>query len=203
MNEVARRVRALLCVSMIAPLAVAGAQKAKTVPRLTEAQQIASAVLALPVQFRADASVLGYKSGSKTLVPLREGKGSFTCLATQPDEPLHLACYHNSLEPFMARGRQLRASGVKDDKVDTTRFAEVMSGKLAMPKQPATLYQLFGGAYDPATNAVTGARQLFVIYISGATSATTGLPDKPAGPGEPWIMFPGTPKAHIMLTPKM
>jgi hypothetical protein len=197
--------RALLCLSMVAPISVASAQQSKPVPipRLTEAQQVASAVLALPVQFRADARVLGYKPGSRELVPLRDTKGSFTCLATQPDEPLHLACYHNSLEPFMARGRQLRASGVKDVMVDTTRFAEVTSGKLAMPKQPAALYQLFGGSYDAAANTVTGARPLFVIYISGATAASTGLPDKPAGVGEPWIMFPGTPKAHIMLTPKM
>lgn len=206
MNETFRRVgRALACVSTLAPLAIAGAQQVKPapIPPLSEAQQIASAVLALPVQFRADARVLGYKSGSKELVPLRDTKGSFTCLATQPNEPLHLACYHKSLEPFMARGRDLRAKGVKDTQVDTVRFSEVMSGKLAMPKQPAALYQLFGGTYDAAANTVADARPLFVIYISGATAATTGLPDKPAGVGEPWIMFAGTPKAHIMLTPKM
>ena len=196
--------RVLLSLSLlIAPVALRAQSKAVPIPRLTEAQQIASAVLALPVQFRADARVLGYKPGSKELVSLRDTKGSFTCLSTQPDEPLHLACYHSSLEPFMARGRQLRASGTKDAMVDTARFAEVMSGKLAMPKQPAALYQLFGGTYDAATNTVAGARPLFVIYISGATSATTGLPDKPAEAGAPWIMFPGTPKAHIMLTPKM
>lgn len=199
-----RLANALLSLSFAVPAALVAQQpKPVPVPRLTEAQQVASAVLALPVQFRADARVLGYKAGSKELVPLRDTKGSFTCLATEPDAPLHLACYHNSLEPFMARGRQLRASGVKDPRVDTTRFAEVMSGKLAMPKQPAALYQLFGGTYDATANTVAGARPLFVIYISGATAATTGLPDKPANPGEPWIMFPGTPKAHIMLTPKM
>lgn len=206
MNDVSRRARrAIRYLATLVPVAIGGAQQAKPVPipRLSEAQQIASAVLALPVQFRDDARVLGYKAGSKDLVPLRETNGEFTCLATQPNAPLHLACYHNSLEPFMARGRQLRANGVKDDKVDTTRFAEVTSGKLAMPKQPAALYQLFGGKYDATANTVTGARSLFVIYISGATSASTGLPDKPAGAGEPWIMFPGTPKAHIMLTPKM
>jgi hypothetical protein len=88
--------------------------------------------------------------------------------------------------------------------VDTVRFAEVKSGKIAMPTQPAALYSLTGpaGSYDPATNAVNGARPLFVIYISGATAASTGLSAKPQ-PGAPWIMLPGTPKAHIMLTPKM
>jgi hypothetical protein len=31
------------------------------------------------------------------------------------------------------------------------------------------------------------------------TGASTGLPEKPHG-SDPWIMFPGTPKAHIMFT---
>jgi hypothetical protein len=200
-----RFARVLVSSSLLAVPATVLAQQAKPapVPRLTEAQQIASAVLALPVQFRGNARVLGYRNGSNELVPLRDTRGEFTCLATPPDATLHLACYHSSLEPFMARGRDLREKGTKDTQVDTVRFAEVMSGKLAMPKHPAALYQLFGGSYDAAANTVTGARPLFVIYISGATAASTGLPDKPAGPGEPWIMFPGTPKAHIMLTPKM
>ena len=48
----------------------------------------------------------------------------------------------------MLRGRELRAQGVKDPQVDTVRFAEVKSGKLVMPKQPAAMYQLFGGTFD-------------------------------------------------------
>jgi hypothetical protein len=200
-----RFARVLVSSSLLVIPAMVPAQQAKPapVPRLTEAQQIASAVLALPVQFRGNARVLGYRNGSKDLVPLRDTKGEFTCLATPPDASLHLACYHSSLEPFMARGRELREHGTKDNQVDTVRFAEVTSGKLAMPKHPAALYQLFGGTYNAAANTVTGARPLFVIYISGATAESTGLPDKPAAPGEPWIMFPRTPKAHIMLTPKM
>jgi hypothetical protein len=115
-----------------------------------------------------------------------------------------VACYHHSLEPFMARGRALRAQGITGEKVDTVRFAEVKAGKIAMPAQPAALYSLTGpvGSYDPATNAITGARPLVVIYIPGATAASTGLSAKPQE-GAPWIMFPGTPKAHIMLVPRM
>ena len=127
---------------------VAQATKAPTkpaAPPLTEAQQIASAVLPLPAEFRDGARVLGYRTGSAQLVPLREGNGAFTCLATDPAAEFHLACYHNSMEPFMARGRALRAQGVKGAQVDTVRFAEVKSGKLTVPTQPAALYQLFGG----------------------------------------------------------
>jgi hypothetical protein len=169
---------------------------------MTDAQQIAAAVLPLPADARDQAKVMGYKNGSPTLVTLREGK-TFTCFLPEPNgKSFHAACYHQSLEAFMARGRELRATGTKDDKVDTVRFAEVKSGKLVMPKQPATMYQLFGGAFDPATNAAPGSRPLIVVYISGATGATTGLPEKPSDNGM-WIMYPGTPKAHIMLSPKM
>jgi hypothetical protein len=161
-------------------------------------------VLPLPAEFRADARVLGYRDGAK-LVTLREGSGAFVCLASDPAAArFHVACYHRSLEPFMARGRALRASGVKGDQVDSTRFREIRTGKLVMPAHPAALYSLTGaaGSYDAATNAAPTANPLSVIYISGATAASTGLSAKPAA-GAPWIMFPGTPKAHIMLVPKM
>ena len=172
---------------------------------LTEAEQIASAVLPLPKEFRDGATVLGYRAGSSKLTLLKKGKGDFTCLASNPAAlRFHVACYHNSLEPFMARGRELREQGVTGDKVDTVRFAEIKSGKLFMPKQAAALYQMTGpaGSYDVATNTIKGAQPLYVIYISGATGASTGLSEKPI-PDGPWIMEPGTPKAHIMLTPKM
>ncbi len=169
------------------------------------AQQIAAAVLPLPVEFRESARVMGYRPNEKGLVTLRNGAGPFNCLASDPaQQQFHVACYHESLEPFMARGRALRAHGTTGDQVDTVRFAEVKSGKLVMPSQPAALYSLSGpaGAFDAATGTAPGARSLFVIYISGATPESTGLSAKPVQ-GAPWIMYPGTPKAHIMLVPRM
>jgi len=169
------------------------------------AQQITAAVLPLPQEFRADARVLGYQAGRRGLVPLRAGKGPFTCLAADPAaKEFHVACYHQSLEPFMARGRALRASGVTGDQVDTVRFAEVRAKKLSMPTHPASLYQLFGppGAFDAATGTAKKAQSLYIVYLPGATAMSTGLSTKPAE-GTPWLMFPGTPKAHIMFQPRM
>jgi hypothetical protein len=166
------------------------------------AQQIAAAVSVLPEESRAGATVLGYDASGK-LVTLRKGTGEMTCLGHDPKEKdFHVACYHNSMEPFMARGRALRASGVKDPEVDSVRFREVKAGKLPVPKGPAIMYQYFGGSFDPATSSVTGAQLLYVVYIPFATPASTGLSAKPVR-NAPWIMFPGTPKAHIMFTPKM
>ena len=195
----------LACLGVAFLPVVAGAQAPASPPIPAPAQQIAAAVLALPQDFRADARVLGYQTGRRELVPLREGTGPFTCLASEPGaQQFHVACYHQSLEPFMARGRELRESGVTGDRVDTVRFAEVRARKLAMPTQAATLYSLFGApdAYDAATNTVRNARSLYVIYMPGATAASTGLSTRPAA-GTPWLMFPGTPKAHIMFQPRM
>jgi hypothetical protein len=179
--------------------AALGAQ-GPTVP--PAAQQVAAAVTALPEELRAGAEVLGYSSSNK-LVKLRDGKNDMICLAPDPTaKDFHSACYHRGMEPFMARGRELREQGVKGAQVDTVRFAEVKSGKLKMPTQPSMLYQIFGGKFDPATEKVTGGQWLYVTYIPFATPATTGLSAKPSDKG-PWIMFPGTPKAHIMFSVAM
>ena len=173
-------------------------------PTLSAEQQITVAVLPLPPDLRAGATVLGYGADGK-LTPLRKGTGEMTCLGPNPTAPrFHVACYHNSMEPFMERGRALRASGVNGDAVDSARFREVKAGKLAMPKSPASLYSLTGDwtTLDAAALTTNGARRLFVIYIPFATAQTTGLSDRPAR-GTPWIMGAGTPKAHIMFVPEM
>ena len=168
------------------------------------AQQIAAAVLALPQSMRDGATVLGYSANGK-LGTLRAGTNGMICLADDPvQNNFHVACYHASLEPFMARGRALRAQGESRARVDTVRYAEIESGKLKMPAGPAALYSLTGppGSYDAATNTASGARPLYVVYIPFATEASTGLPTRPTGT-LPWLMSPGTPKAHIMFTPEM
>jgi hypothetical protein len=181
------------------------ASRAQTAAKVPPAsQQVASAVLALPQELRDGAAVLGYSADGK-LVQLREGKNEMICLASNPTlAAFHVACYHKSMEPFMARGRELRAQGVKDPQVDTVRFAEVKSGRIKMPSQPALLYQLYGdpGSYDAATNRVAAGKALYVVYMPFATAASTGLSAK-GKEGVPWIMFPGTPKAHIMFNPTM
>lgn len=184
----------------------AGLHAQATPPAVLPAdQQVAMAVLPLPPEMRAGARVLGYDA-ARQLVELRKGGGGMTCLADDPaDQRVHVACYHDSLEPFMARGRALRAQGVKGEQVDTVRYREVMAGTLPMPKGPAMLYSISAGkadAWDAAKSTIVGGGRLFVAYIPGATPQSTGLSATPKA-GEPWLMFPGTPKAHIMFVPGM
>jgi hypothetical protein len=194
------------CLTVVAALG-AGAQAPSGAPSAGGAvppasEQIAAAVLPLPADLRAGATVMGYAPDGR-FVTLRSGAGVMTCLANNPKlERFHVACYHKSLEAFMARGRALRAQGVTGDQVDSVRFREANSGKLTLPREPALLYSLTGGSFDPATGTTTGSRPLFVVYIPFATAESTGLSTHP-GRGTPWIMGAGTPKAHIMFTPSM
>jgi hypothetical protein len=163
--------------------------------------QIAAAVQAAPEDRRAAAAVLGYDPAGQ-LVTLRAGTNDLVCLADDPrDEAFSVACYHKDLEPFMARGRELRAQGVTDNKVRAqTRFKEIEEGRLPMPREPRTLYVLTGKGFDPATGQVVDPYLRWVIYVPFATAEALGLPTKPV-PGGPWLMDAGTAGAHIMISP--
>lgn len=170
-------------------------------PALSPDQQIAAALSPAPPEARGTATVLGHSAdgGVKTI---RQGSGDLICLADNPgDDRFHVACYHKDLEPFMARGRQLRAQDVSRDEVQRIREEEIEAGKLVIPPGPTALYSLSGPAdsYDPATGKVTGANRVFVVYIPYATEETTGLSPKPMTDGAPWIMSAGKPWAHIMV----
>jgi hypothetical protein len=199
----------LTLVSACLPILRGQAQNSPAAPRdsinnPSAEQQIAAAVLPAPADLRAGATVWGYAPDGK-FIKLRPGQGALVCLASDPKaDQFHVACYHRSLEPFMARGRALRAHGVTGDRVDSVRFAEVRAGKLRVPRQPAVLYTLTGpkGSFDPSTGTAPTARPLFVVYVPFATAKSTGLSAAPIE-GSPWIMLPGTPKAHIMFQPGM
>ncbi|MFP4091121.1 MAG: hypothetical protein ACLFUB_10995 [Cyclobacteriaceae bacterium] len=166
-------------------------------------EQIKAAVMAAPEDKRAEATVMGFDAQGK-IVMLREGSNNMVCLADDPSSPgFNAACYHKDLEPFMARGRQLKEEGKTPQEIFDIREREAKSGELKMPETPATLHVLFGkdARYNPESEEVENGRLRYVVYIPFATSETTGLPERPIVEGGPWIMDPGTHKAHIMITP--
>lgn len=165
--------------------------------------QIKSAVLAAPDDKRAEARVYGYSAEGK-LILLREGSNGMVCMADDPaQEGFNASCYPESLEPFMQRGRELREQGKSYRQVFDIRESEVKSGSLKMPEQPAILYVYTAPSekYNPATAELSGGSFRYVVYIPYATAESTGLPLKPEAPGMPWLMDPGTHRAHIMITP--
>lgn len=200
----ARRAASRSAAALLASLVASGRLVAQTPVVPAPAEQIAAATLPLPAAMRSGATVLGYRTASR-LELLRRGSNGMVCLAHNPADldRFHVACYHESLDPFMARGRTLRSQGLSTARIDSVRFAEVASGKLPMPAS-AALYSLTGpaGDFDAAKVAAPRSRSLFVVYLPGATEASTGLSTIPSA-GRPWLMLPGTPKAHIMFTEGM
>lgn len=179
------------CTAIVLLLPLAG--RAQSPP--DAATQISAAVKAAPESMRDAATVVGY-TDEGTTTTLRESPGTLVCLADDPtDNGFHGACYHESLAPFMQRGRELRRQGVTA--VDSVRRAEIEDGTLSYPDHPAALYNL-SGSYDPATDEVNDASRLRVVYVPYATGESTGLPTQPQG--GPWLMEPGRPWAHVMIS---
>ncbi|SMP06561.1 hypothetical protein SAMN06265367_101490 [Algoriphagus winogradskyi] len=165
--------------------------------------QIKTAVMAAPEEKQADATVLGYHENGE-LVELEKGTNEMICISDDPSaKGFTVSCYASDLEPFMIRGRELKNEGKSFQEIFDTREAEAKNGKLKMPKEGATLYVLSTDAekYNMTTGEVSDTYLRYVVYLPWATAETTGLPLKPSAPGMPWIMDPGTHRAHIMITP--
>jgi hypothetical protein len=170
---------------------------------LSAETQIKGALLAAPEASRESARIYGYND-KKEFVVLREGTNEMVCLADDPwQEGFSAACYHKDLDPFMARGRDLKKQGKAFKQIFDQREAEVKAGTLMMPKQPTTLYVYYAPVadYNVQTGEVKNGTFRYVVYIPYATAESTGLPLKPDAPGMPWLMDPGTHRAHIMFSP--
>ncbi|MFH5832315.1 hypothetical protein ACG2F4_01550 [Halalkalibaculum sp. DA3122] len=164
-------------------------------------QQIAAAVSAAPPNKQEGAKVYGYTRQGK-LTTLREGSNELICLADNPgDARFHVACYYKELDPFMKRGRELRAEGLSRMEVDSIRKVEIEAGELHYPEKPMGLYSLSGpqDGFNYETGEVEKADPLYVVYVPYATEESTGISSTPAGEGGSWLMEPGTPWSHIMI----
>ncbi|MEM8509840.1 MAG: hypothetical protein AAF717_18555 [Bacteroidota bacterium] len=160
--------------------------------------QIKTALLAVPEDYREGAKVYGYTSDG-VFTTLKKGSNDYIALADDPkNENFSTAAYHKDLDPFMARGRELKAEGKAFQEIFDIREAEVKSGKLKMPDK-STLCVLTGTIN--AKGEIENPYVRYVFYIPYATGASTGLPTTPTPPGHAWIMDPGTHRAHIMITP--
>lgn len=161
--------------------------------------QIQTALMAVPDDYKDGAKVYGYDTNGK-FVTLKEGSNDYIALAADPKkDKFSTAAYHKELEPFMARGRVLKAEGKAFQEIFDIREAEVKAGKLKMPDK-ATLC-VFTGEVNAETKEIENPYVRYVFYIPFATGESTGLPTTPTPPGHAWLMDPGTHRAHIMITP--
>lgn len=101
--------------------------------------KITTALLAAPEASRENSTVKGYDENGN-FITLKEGSNEFICLADDPNQDgFSVACYHESLEPFMARGRALKAEGKDGREIFKISEKEIKSGELKMGDAGSTL----------------------------------------------------------------
>ncbi|GMN08773.1 hypothetical protein MTsPCn9_07710 [Croceitalea sp. MTPC9] len=162
--------------------------------------QIKTALMAVPKDYKEGAKVYGYYSDG-SFTTLREGTNDYIALASDPKrKKFSTSAYHKDLDEFMARGRALRAEGKEFQEIFDIREEEVKSGKLKIPDK-ATLC-VFTGDVNSETMEIENTYTRYVFYLPYATGESTGLPTTPLPPGQPWLMDPGTHRAHIMINPQ-
>jgi len=160
------------------------------------ADQIAEAVFALPVADRGGAKVWGWQD-AETMVVLRPGTNDYVCLADKPgDDRFEASCYDARLEPFMARGRALRAEGKGMGEVRRIRQSEIEAGTLALPDSSRLIS--LRGQINPVSGRPDSVSVLRVLYLPHATAESAGVPAS-APRGEPFLMEAGTYRAHLMI----
>lgn len=175
------------------------AQDSKLLPKDV---QIKMASQVAPEEDQADVTVYGYDKKGE-LVLLKEGTNNLICLADDPSKDgIKIDCYSTKLDPFIARGRELKKQGKSTSDIRVMRKKEVEAGTLKMPDAPSMLYVYSGDEenLDRKTGLLEDGKFRYVVYIPYATLKSTGLPAKPHVPGMPWLMDPGTHRAHIMIS---
>lgn len=161
--------------------------------------QIRLAVQAGPKELRDGATVQGYDAAG-AFTTLRTGTNSLVCMAPSPAaQSLEVSCHSTGLEAFFARGRELSTQGVTGQDRVMARWKEYEEGRLPIPTGSVN-YILTGSGFDATTGEIADPYLRWTIYTPGATVESTGITDQPSA-GGPWLMFPGTAGAHIMITP--
>ncbi len=160
------------------------------------ADPIAQAVLPLPEDLRAGATVFTYDKATGARKVLREGTNAVECLPKNPDDGFTW-CYNKVTAPRRDLQAKLRAEK-KTDKEIQEAVAEATKAGTIKPTPFGTIsYRLYGKK--------DRIQLLWVLSVPNATPETIGVSEGSQrdealkGQGVPWLMLPGTPGAHIMI----
>jgi len=169
---------------------------------LSSNQMIAGALLPLPEQLRAGATVVRLDGSFRPEV-LRKGPNGMVCIADAPnDDRFDVRCYRDTFIPVVYRAFQLGYQ-VSGEKVE----AEIKAGKLKLSPEPTAGYRCLGpiSAYDSSRNAVNAQVECWQsIHFPFRTAAEVGFPDEHDIPASqqrevPYVMSSGKYWSHVMI----
>ena len=165
-------------------------------------QTIAAALVPLPQQLRADATVVRLDRSFRPET-LRKGKNGMVCIADTPnDDRFDVRCYRDTFIPVVYRACQLgyRVSGEKVE-------AEIKAGKLQLSSEPTAGYRCLGpiSGYDASRNVVNAQVECWQsIHFPFRTAAEVGFPDErdiseSQQKEIPYVMSSGKYWSHVMI----
>jgi hypothetical protein len=156
---------------------------------------IAQAVLPLPDDLRAGATVVTYDEKTGDRIVLRQGTNFIECQPKAKDG--FVRCYNKVLAPRRDMEARLRAQGKSDKDVSDAIATATKEGRLTAPPFGTMSYRY---SDDPGR-----IKLLWVMSVPNATPESVGVSTESQrdaalkGNGRPWLMLPGTPGAHVMI----
>jgi hypothetical protein len=174
-------------------LTVLGVLAAVSTPALAQAQDdaIAKALLAAPANLREGATVIKWKADF-TYDTLKKGTNRLVCYdrtGLPEQQPFSIECTSIGNLDRVAQSLKFESGG---DKVKTQALVDAAEkdGTRVKPEYGSVWYHMLGPDQEHA-------RQHMTIALPGATTQSTGIPDKRREDGV-WLMNAGTSTAHVM-----
>ncbi len=156
---------------------------------------IAQAVMPLPDDLKAGATVFRYDSETGDRIVIRQGNNQVEC---QPrNEEGFTRCGPVAEGPRRDLSSKLSAQGLEGEALQAALAEAQANGQI----KPRTFGALNYRLYDNNDRI----QLLWIVSVPNATAAELGYPtggqrdNSLAGKGTPWMMLEGTPGAHLMI----
>jgi len=159
-------------------------------------ERIAQAVLPLPRDLQAGASVGTYDPATGAGKVLRRGTNTIECEPTNPADGF-TRCYSNLTAPRRELEAKLRAEKKSDKEIQEAVAAAIKAGSIKAPPFGTMSYRL------SSKDGVI--KRLWVMSVPYATPESIGVSTVSQrdgalkGQGLPWLMLAGTAGAHVMI----
>ena len=156
---------------------------------------VAQAVLPLPQDLRAGATVVAYDEATGERRVLRQGTNMIECQPRRADG--FTRCYHKSTAPRRDLTAKLQAEGKSDEEVQAALAAALEAGTIEPTRFGSLAYRLY--------EEDDRIKLLWVMSLPNAKAEDLGISTQSqrdntlAGRGMPWMMREGTPQAHLMI----
>ena len=157
--------------------------------------RVAEALKPLPEDLKAGATVVAYDAASGARQVLRQGTNQIECQPKAEDG--FVRCYNKILAPRRDLEAKLHAQKKSDAEVAAAVAEGQKAGTIPRPQFGTMSYRY---SDDPKR-----IKLLWVMSVPNATPESLGVSTTSQrdaalkGAGQPWMMLPGTPGAHIMI----